>query len=330
MSKKWILFSIVVTVLLLFTCSLGFVNAALLYGDSNFDGAVNSTDYLVMKRHILGLAPIDNLSTSDLNGDGQVNSTDFLLMKKYLLGIISEFPVQEVVPSSAPITPAPSLALTYPPLNYTPTVYIAGDSTVQTYAASAAPQQGWGQRIGEFFTSNVKFVNKSIGGRSSKSFVTEGRLDEILSQIKENDYLFVQLGINDRYKSDPARYTEPYTTYKQYIKMYIDGALAKKAIPVLITPTVRLDYSNGQFQNGFTDYCIALKQLAADTNTKLIDLQTKGLNYYTSIGYNEVLKLYMTNDVLHFNDKGAYQMAKFVAEGVKEINVPISQYVRIK
>lgn len=71
-----------------------------------------------------------------------------------------------------------------------PTVYIAGDSTVQTYGSSQAPQQGWGQRIAEFFTSDVVFVNKAIGGRSSKSYIDEGRLKEILNVIKSGDYLF--------------------------------------------------------------------------------------------------------------------------------------------
>jgi lysophospholipase L1-like esterase len=80
-----------------------------------------------------------------------------------------------------------------------PTVYICGDSTAQTYSDIYAPQQGWGQRISEFFTSDVTFVNKAIGGRSSKSFVDEGRLDEVLSLIQEDDYMFIQWGINDRY-----------------------------------------------------------------------------------------------------------------------------------
>ncbi len=209
-----------------------------------------------------------------------------------------------------------------------PTVYLAGDSTVQTYTVSQAPQQGWGQRIPEFFTTDVIFVNKAIGGRSSKSFIDEGRLTEILNVIQPNDYLFCQWGINDRYKSDPTRYTEPYTTFKEYLKQYITGARSKNAIPVLITPTPRFDYVNGVFQNDFPDYCTAMKQVAAETNTKIIDLQTDALSYLNSIGYNAALALYMPNDVLHFNDKGAYQMARLVSQGVKGINMPISQYVK--
>lgn len=221
-------------------------------------------------------------------------------------------------------------ATTFPVSAGKPTVYLAGDSTVQTYAESQAPQQGWGQRLAEFFTDDVVIVNKAIGGRSSKSYVDEGRLDEIVKSLKVGDYLLAQWGINDRYKSDEARYTDPATTFRTYLKMYIDGAREKDAIPVLITPTPRLDYSNGEFKNGFPDYCAAIKEVGAQTNTTVIDLQTKGLDYYTDIGIDQVKAKIVLNgsDVLHFAQEGAYQMARLVAEGVKESGLPISQYVK--
>jgi lysophospholipase L1-like esterase len=216
---------------------------------------------------------------------------------------------------------------TYPVSAGKPTVYLAGDSTVQTYSESQAPQQGWGQRLGEFFTSDVIIVNKAMGGRSSKSYVTDGRLDEIVKLLKLGDYLFAQWGINDRYQSDTDRYTDPATTFRTYLKMYIDGARGKNAIPVLITPTPRLDYVDGVFKNDFPDYCKAIKEVGAETHTPVIDLQTKGLEYYTSIGYDEVQSK-ISLDVLHFKTEGAHQMARLVAEGVQEIGVPISQYVK--
>jgi len=218
---------------------------------------------------------------------------------------------------------------TYPLSAGKPTVYLAGDSTVQTYGAASAPQQGWGQRIQEFFTTDVVFVNKAIGGRSSKSFIDEGHLTEILCLIKAGDYLFAQWGINDRYTSDATRYTDPATTFRTYLKQYIDGARGKNAIPVLVTPTPRLDYTNGVFHNDFAAYCTAIMAVGLETNTPVIDLQTMGLAYYTKIGYTAVVNTVSLPgpDVLHFRDTGAYQMARMVAQGVKDINVPISQFV---
>jgi lysophospholipase L1-like esterase len=233
----------------------------------------------------------------------------------------------ELAPGDA--SPNRGTDATYPAITGKPTVYLAGDSTVQTYAASQAPQQGWGQRIPELFTKDVAFVNKSIGGRSSKSFIDEGRLTEILGLLKAGDYLFAQWGINDRYQSDPDRYTDPATTFRTYLKQYIDGARSKGAFPVLVTPTPRLDYTDGVFHNGFVDYCSAIKAVGLETNTPVIDLQTMGLALYTRLGYDAVVNTISLAgpDVLHFRDTGAYQMARLVAQGVSDIAIPISPFV---
>jgi lysophospholipase L1-like esterase len=71
------------------------------------------------------------------------------------------------------------VALATPSGTSRPTVYISSDSTVMTYPSSYAPQMGWGQKIADNFTQDVRFVNRAIGGRSSRSFVVEGRLDAI-------------------------------------------------------------------------------------------------------------------------------------------------------
>jgi lysophospholipase L1-like esterase len=212
-----------------------------------------------------------------------------------------------------------------------PTVYICGDSTVQTYRESYAPQQGWGQNIQKYFTGDVLFVNKAIAGRSSKSFIADGRLDEIINVIKPNDYLFVQFGHNDASFDKPERYTEPNTTYKEYLRQYIDKARSKSAIPVLITPVARLNYSNKVFKNDFPAYCNAMKEVAKEKNVPCIDLMSLSINYYTSIGYDRVYPFYMVSsngtDYTHFTDKGATEIARLVAEGVKGLNLAISKYV---
>lgn len=235
-------------------------------------------------------------------------------------------PGEMTPPAEMPAAPATE----FPSSAGTPTIYLASDSTVQTYGAAQAPQQGWGQRIPEFFTADVKFVNKAIGGRSSKSFIDEGRLEEIVGLLAPGDYLFAQWGINDRYRSDPTRFTDPATTFRQYLNQYIDAAHSKNAIPVLLTPTPRLDFSDGEFHNDFVDYCAAIKQVGADSGTRVIDLQTKGLAYYNSIGFDAVVAdvSLPPMDVLHFQANGAFQMARLVAEGVKESDLPIAKFVK--
>jgi len=232
-------------------------------------------------------------------------------------------------PDGATPTPSPSA---YPTSASITTVYLAGDSTVQSYNASYYPQAGWGQVISEYFTSDVKFVNKAIAGRSSKNFVEQGRLDEILNVIQPGDYLFMQFGHNDATVNNPDRYAAPYTTYKEYLAKYVDGARAKGAIPVLITPVARLNYKNYTYVNDFPDYCNAMKQVAMEKNCVIIDLMTKCLNYYSTLDYNKVYTFYMVSsngtDYTHFTETGAREVARLVAQGVKELNLPISKYVK--
>ncbi|MCB2340488.1 SGNH/GDSL hydrolase family protein [Clostridium estertheticum] len=216
--------------------------------------------------------------------------------------------------------------------NNSPTmVYIAGDSTAQTYGTSFAPQTGWGQCIEKYFSRDVMFDNRAIGGRSSKSFILEGRLDDILSVIRPKDYLFIQFGHNDA-SYIPARHTDPYTTYKDYLKQYITKSRDIGAIPILITPVARLNYKNGVFVNDFPDYVIAMKQVAIETNTPIIDMMNTCIDYYTSVGYDTVFPNYLVSsngtDYTHFTQAGANMIASMTTQKIKALNIPISKYVK--
>src|SRR5690625_1199297 len=211
-------------------------------------------------------------------------------------------------------------------------VYLAGDSTVQTYENKDTPQAGWGQFIENYFKDNVNIHNHAIGGRSSKTFITEGRLDNIIEEISEGDYLLIQMGHNDSTKIRPKRYTEPYEDYKEYLKEYIDRARGKKATPILITPVGRLHYVNGEFLKDFGDYCNAMKEVAEENNVHLIDLMKSSIHFFTSIGYEEAKSLFMISvngtDCTHFTEKGANEMARLVSQGIKNLSIDLSTCVK--
>jgi lysophospholipase L1-like esterase/fibronectin type 3 domain-containing protein len=220
-----------------------------------------------------------------------------------------------------------------------PNVYIAGDSTVMTYSSRFYPQAGWGQKIADYFTRDVTFTNRAIGGRSSKSFVKDGRLDNILTEIRPNDYLFIQFGHNDA-SSVPERHTDPDTTYKEYLRMYVDGARQRQAQPVLITPVGRRSWdSAGLFKNDFPAYTEAMKQVAAEKGVPLLDLNTRSIAYYNTVGIEDSKALFFwlepgvypnwpngVQDNTHFQEYGAEQIARIVSEGVRDLNLPISAY----
>lgn len=205
-------------------------------------------------------------------------------------------------------------------------VYIAGDSTVQTYDESCKPQAGWGQFIQNYFHDDgVEFFNHAIGGRSSKTFINEGRLKTILEKIKENDYLLIQMGHNDASIDKPERYTEPKNEFKEYLSQYIDGARKRGARPILITPVATLKFENNTFLNQFPEHCASMKELAEKKDVQLIDLMNISLNYFKEIGYDETYKLFMISyngtDFAHFTEKGANVIARLLAEEIKKRNL---------
>ena len=113
------------------------------------------------------------------------------------------------------------------------TVFVAGDSTVQTYVNSSIHQGGWGQFFDGYFVTQVTVDNRAIGGRTSRRFIEEGRLTTILSAARAGDWLFVQFGTNDSnqtatYDDGEPYYLAPATDFKTYMQMYIDGARARR------------------------------------------------------------------------------------------------------
>ncbi len=216
------------------------------------------------------------------------------------------------------------------------TIYIAGDSTVQSYKASYAPQQGWGYYLGNYFSDNTTVSNHAIAGRSSKSFYDNGRLDTILNQIKAGDYLLVQFGINDGAYNKAERYAPtcgqvPGTdgSFEFYMAKYIEGALAKGATPILISPTLSLKNRSGNtFVASYTNYTDSVKKLSAYYNVPYIDLNGLMVDHYNSIGYDTAYTYHMcvtgSTDMTHFTETGANAVAGLVANAIKGLGLDIS------
>lgn len=223
-----------------------------------------------------------------------------------------------------------------------PTVFLAGDSTVQTYDPYWRPQAGWGQMLPRFFTDKATFVNRAIGGRSSKSFLVQGRLDEVLRQLRPNDYFFVQFGHNDATISVPERYASP-ADYKMYLKTYVEGARQRGATPVLVTPMGRRDFDpeTGKFRVSFAEYVQAMKEVATELDVLLVDLSTLSIAYYDEMGPEGTKAVFMhvpagiyeawpngNEDNTHFQEYGAIQLARMIANAVKDLPTPLAAQVK--
>ncbi|WP_223777823.1 rhamnogalacturonan acetylesterase [Streptomyces sp. 135] len=238
--------------------------------------------------------------------------------------------------------PRPAARAAGPTAAAATTLYIASDSTAQTYSASYHPEAGWGQLLPRCFTPAVTVANHAIGGRSSRSFIEQGRLAAIHRVIRPGDHLFVQFGHNDATASRPERYTPP-ADYKEYLRNdYIRATRARGATPVVVTPVSRRDYnpSTGRFNVSFPAYVAAAKAVAAEEGVPLIDLSALSRAYLDQIGVEASKKVFLwlaagqypnfpngVQDNTHFQEYGAARMARLVAQAVAGLGLAISREV---
>ncbi|MBR6717364.1 MAG: GDSL family lipase [Oscillospiraceae bacterium] len=223
-----------------------------------------------------------------------------------------------------------------------PVVYVASDSTAQSYNASYAPQQGWGYYLADYFTDNVQVSNHSIAGRSSKSFYDNGRLQTILDQIKAGDYMIVCFGINDGAYNKEERYAPVCNnvdnptqgSFEYYMTFYIKGALEKGATPILMCPTLSIKGARQPFSAGYRNIDSACAALARKYNVPYFDLSAAMANDFNNRDYNTVYGYYMGSttangtDFTHFTEIGAKVTAGIVCNGIKGLNIGLSKYVK--
>ena len=158
---------------------------------------------------------------------------------------------------------------------HTPTVWMIGDSTMaQKDTTGGNPERGWGMYFGEYFDSSVRVVNYARNGRSTKSFIDEGRWNLVKMDLRPGDYVFVEFGHNDAKEASPERYAPAWGAFSDNLRLFIDESRAQGAIPVLLTPVARRKFENGVFvPHTHGDYPAAMKAVAAGTGTFLIDME---------------------------------------------------------
>lgn len=219
-------------------------------------------------------------------------------------------------------------------------VWIASDSTAADYPPESMPMIGWGQRLGRYLDEKVILRNEAMNGRSSKSFIQEGRLARIEEQIGPGDYLFIQFGHNDA-KLDEERHTEADGDYAVYIQRYIDTAKNAGAIPVLITSLERRHVDeSGLFVPTHGAYPEAIRRIAADQQLALIDLCAKSMELYQRLGVEASKRLFAwfapgeqpnypegLQDNTHLCEYGASVIAGLVAVGIRECGLALAKHV---
>jgi len=174
------------------------------------------------------------------------------------------------------------------------TVYMIGDSTMSVYASDLYPRMGWGQSLGGLFSSDcATVVDKALSGRSSKSFFEEHAWTPIKDALKAGDYVLIQFGHNDEKSAEPTLFTDPQTTYKQFLTTYVNDTRAKKATPILLTSINRNNWNGTKLSDTHGAYPPAVRELAGSLKVDLIDLTALTKTYFERIGQAETSKLFL-------------------------------------
>ena len=232
-----------------------------------------------------------------------------------------------------------------PEMKQKPVIYLAGDSTAQSYGRESRPQMGWGEMLMEsldpkhviktyhrenspfaqekrYENQNLIVDNCAMGGRSSCSFWLEGRLDDIISQIQQGDYLLIQFGHNDAARDKPERYV-PVEAFADVIGNYIDKAREKHAFPVLISPIVLRPCASNhakdrkRIRDLLPQYACEMKKLAEKEHVAYIDLYTLTLHACNKQGSDETKRWYHKDNV-HLIAEGARTYARILAKEMRE------------
>lgn len=200
-------------------------------------------------------------------------------------------------------------------------IVLIGDSTVTDY-------EGWGKSFAGRFNSKVKVYNFSLSGKSSKSYYVEKRLSTALS-VKPH-YVFIQFGHNDQPGKGKHRETDPSTTFKYYLKKYINNVVTSGAQPVLISSMTRRNFDkNGNILTSLTPWAVATGEVAKSLNIPFIDLHTASIKYHNIIGYNESMKFNAyKKDKTHLNRLGAEQITDLIIKEMKLRVIELSPYIR--
>ena len=209
-------------------------------------------------------------------------------------------------------------------------VFICGDSTAASYDPKVTVMVGWGQVLGDYLPG-VEVLNHAMAGRSTKSFLAEGRLDRLDGELGPGDLLLIQFTHNDE-NEKPERHTEPWADFTDNLRHFIRFARERQARPVLLTPICMRVWENGALQPTHGEYPAAMRAVAEKESVPLIDLYEESLRIVREAGEEGSKTLFMhvapgedpshpegLSDNAHTRRKAAELFAAYVAECLKTI-----------
>ena len=223
------------------------------------------------------------------------------------------------------------------------TLYLAGDSTMAQKLAGRRPETGWGEKLQQYFDiDQVRVENYARNGRSTRTFISEGRWQAIVDRLRPGDYVFVQFGHNDESPDKVDRYTPP-DDFRRNLARFVTDVHHRKATPVLLTPVQRRKFdAAGNLVDTHGQYSDLVRAVAAELHVPLIDLQQRSGEILARYGADGSRQLFLqlapaenpnypqgVQDNTHFSPLGAELVARAAAEGIAALDMPLAKLVRL-
>lgn len=225
------------------------------------------------------------------------------------------------------------------------TLHLVGDSTMADKPEPRRnPERGWGQVLAGYFNDRVIVRNHAVNGRSTKSFLDEGKWNRVADEIVPGDYVFIQFGHNDQKSQDPSRYANPYSSYRRNLERMVEESREHGAHPVILSSIVRRKFNDqGTLEDTHGAYPFVARMVAESLDVPFIDLQQQTEDLVSGLGPERSAALYKilkpgvsemypdgVTDNTHLNESGALEIAGMVAESIRELGLPLARYLDSK
>ncbi len=219
-------------------------------------------------------------------------------------------------------------------------IHMIGDSTMADKPLEGNPERGWGQLFPLYVREGVTVVNHARNGRSTQSFIDEGRWDDVTRALRPGDWVFIQFGHNDEKHVSSEAYAR--AGFRQNLERYVRETRAKGARPLLLTPVMRRRFDEqGRFFDTHGGYPAVVREVARAMDVPLVDLHHDTERMIVEAGVEESKRIFLwvepgryvscalgKQDDTHFSDYGARRVAGLVADALRKTRLPLKKSLR--